>query len=232
MICFIPCCGSKQATGKIFEPVQSLGKTDLPGTWDNLTAGRGGMDYCLEHVSRKTTALCLYTGSPYQVFAQNNDEISGLIRAGRLRLFIISAGYGVLGALEPALNYDAVLQGKVAAHWKQNRLAEVIADLLVQSKPARVYGFFAGRTDWSTPGSKYRYFFTEGVKSAIRRGLRAEAGCFYRMQGQGVKAILGGLGRTFTEFMDAGFDSKYAGAVASDGRQDGNVKISFEYIKG
>lgn len=230
VVCFIPYCGSKRASGIIIKPERNLSQADLPHTFNELSAGRDGMGYCFDRASTRTSALYLYTGSPYEAFARYKDKITRLIQPGRLRLLIISAGYGILDALEPALHYDAEMKGEVATHWRKHRLTDVIADLLLQEKPTRVYGFFAGSGDWASVGAKYRYFFTEGVKKAMQNGLHTEAGCFYRMDGMGVKAILGGLGRTFAELMESGFDDNYVHGVYQNCRQDGNVKIGFEWI--
>ncbi len=231
VICFIPCCGSKAATGKVAAPAKHLGKADLPNTWANLSRGREEMGYCMDRGSLKTSALYLYTGSPYEAFAAQKDEIAKLLQDSNFRLIIISAGYGILDALEPACRYDAVLQGKVAAHWKKQNLSGIIADLLLKERPTKVYGFFAGTSAWSAQGSKYRYFFSEGVRTAIEKGLQAEAGCFYRAEGYGVKAILGGLGRTFSELLEYGFDDGYVQNVKRNMRKDGGVLIGFEQIQ-
>ncbi len=228
VICFIPCCGSKRATGKIILPEHYLNREEIPNTWNDLFQGRTGVEYCLDKNSSKTSALYLYTGSPYEVL--DKEGIINLLNEKHFRLLIISAGYGLLDAFEPALDYDEQLQGKAASHWREKNLSGIIAELLIKENPSRVYGFFAGTTTWSKPGSKYRYFYTEGVKEALRNGLKAEAGCFYRMEGFGVKAILGGLGRTFSEFMKSGFEDNYVQSIYKDGRQDGNVKIGFDKI--
>ncbi len=186
------------------------------------------MRYCFQDDSPKTSAWYLYAGSPYEAFAHRKDEIAELLKSDSLRLFIVSAGYGLLDALEPALDYDEALKGKAATHWRKHGLSGIIADLLLQEQPAYVYGFFAGDTSWSTPSSKYRYFFTQGVRKALEDGLQAEAGCFYRKEGLGVKAILGGLGRTFIELLESGLDESYVKRVLEHGRQDGNVKIGFD----
>ncbi|MGB2841707.1 MAG: hypothetical protein WBC40_04420 [Halobacteriota archaeon] len=196
-----------------------------------MLEGRKGMQYCIEHLSPKTSAIDLYTGSPYNVFLPYKKRIIELIQSGRLRLIIISAGYGIIDALEPIHNYDEMMKGKVASHWRSANLTNVIADLLLQEKPTRVYGFFAGESYWSTPGSKYRYFFTEGVKIALRKGLDTELnGCFYRIEGRGVKAILGSVGRTFMELLKSNFNDSYVKNIHENGRRDGNVKIGFDKI--
>lgn len=231
VVCVIPCCGSKAATGKVVAPVKCLAEEDLPNTWANLSSGREGMGYCMDQGSQKTSALYLYTGSPYEAFAAQKDEIARLLQDDSFRLIIISAGYGVLDALEPAYQYNAVLQGKVAVHWKKQNLSGIIADLLLNERPKKIYGFFAGTSAWSTQGSKYRYFFTEGVKTALEKGLQAEAGCFYRAEGYGVKAILGGLGRTFKGLLEYEFDDGYVQNVKRNRRKDGGVIIGFEEIQ-
>jgi len=231
VICFIPCCGSKYASGDIIKPERVLTSQDLPSTWDHLFEGRKEMQYCIESTSPKTSAINLYTGSPYDVLLPYKREIIELINSRRLRLIVISAGYGIIDALEPIHNYDEMMKEGVACHWRSANLTNVIADLILQERPKRVYGFFAGETDWSTAGSKYRYFFTEGVKTALRNGLDVELnGCFYRVEGRGVKAILGGIGRTFIELLKSNFNDSYVKNIYENGRCDGNVKIEFDKI--
>ncbi|MCD6493730.1 MAG: N-glycosylase/DNA lyase, partial [Archaeoglobaceae archaeon] len=232
VVCFIPCCGSKYASGEIIKPEHTLSNNDLPNTWQNLLEGRKGMQHCIDFATPKTSAINLYTGSPYEVFSPYKEEIIESIQTGKLRLIIISAGYGIVDALEPIQSYDAKMEGKIALHWRNMDLTDVIADLLMQERPARVYGFFAGKSYWSTPGAKYRYFFTEGVKTALINGLDTElCGCFYRIEGRGVKAILGSLGRTFIELLKTDFDDSYVKDIYKNGRWDGNVKIGFEWIE-
>jgi len=233
VICFIPCCGSKYASGKIIKPEHILSEKDLPNTWHNLLEGRKGMQYCINFKSPKTSAINLYTGSPYEVLSPYKKEIIELIQRGKLRLIIISAGYGIIDALEPIHSYDEMMKGRVASHWKNANLTGVIADLLMQERPTRIFGFFAGESYWSTSRSKYRYFFTEGVKTALANGLDVKlCGCFYRVEGRGVKAILGSLGRTFIELLKTDFDNSYVENIYKNSRWDGNVKIGFERIKG
>jgi len=232
VVCFIPCCGSKYATGETIKPEYILSNQDLPNTWHILLRGRKGMQYCIDFTSRKTSAINLYIGSPYEVLSSYKKDIINLIHTNRLKLIIISAGYGIIDALEPIHNYDEMMKEKVALHWRNTNLTGVIADLLMQEKPARIYGFFAGESYWSTSGSKYRYFFTEGLKTALTNGLDIElCGCFYRIEGRGVKAILGSLGRTFIELLKTNFDDSYAENIYKNGRWDGNVKVGFEWIK-
>lgn len=232
VVCFIPCCSSKCASGEIIKPEHILSDKDLPNTWHNLLEGRKGMRFCIDSTSPKTSAINLYTGSPYEVLSPYKEEIIELIQRGKLRLIIISAGYGIIDALEPIHSYNEMMKGRVASHWKNANLTGVIADLLMQERPARIFGFFAGESYWSTSGSKYRYFFTEGVKTALANGLDVElCGCFYRVEGRGVKAILGSLGRTFIELLKIDFDDSYVENIYKNGRWDGNVKIGFEWIK-
>lgn len=231
VICFIPCCGSKYASGNIIKPESILSNQDLPNTWNDLLKGRKEVQYCIEPTSPRTSAIELYIGSPYNVFLPYKRKILDLIHSGRLRLIIISAGYGIVDALEPIHNYDEMMKGTVASHWKEANLANIIADFLLQEKPTRVFGFFAGESYWQTSSSSYRYFFTDGVKTALRKGLDTELnGCFYRMEGRGVKAILGSLGRAFNELLKSDFDDSYVKIIYENGRYDGNVKIGFNKI--
>lgn len=231
IICFIPCSGSKYASGNVIKPEHNLTVRDLPNTWDDLLKGRNGMQYYMDLASPETSAIELYTGSPYNVFLHHKEELVELIQSHRLRLIVISAGYGIVDALEPIHDYDAMMKGGVATNWKNANLTNVIADLLLQEQPTRVYGFFAGVSYWQTSSSSYRYFFTEGVKTALSKGLDTElTGCFYRMEGRGVKAILGSLGRTFVELLKSDFDDTYVENIYKNCRRDGNITIGFDEI--
>lgn len=142
------------------------------------------MEHCIEGDSRPTPAIHLYSGSFYSAFDARLAR--QLIYSGKLRLFIISAGYGVLDAFEPARNYDAKMKGRVARYWRDAGLADTIGDICLGLRPNQVYGFFAGEPFWSGSGAKYRYFFTRGVKKALSCGFKpARAGCFYREKRQG-----------------------------------------------
>jgi len=231
IICFIPCCESKYASGSIIKPEQGISSQDLPHTWNNLLNGRKGMEGYIINKSLKTSAINLYIGSPYDTFLPYKNEIVKLIQSGNLQLVIMSPCYGIIDALEPINNYEAELKGKVASYWKNIHLAEIIADLLLQTNPSHVYGFFAGEPSWSTPGSKYRYFFTEGVKAALGNGLNTGlSGCFYRKEGLGIKAILGSLGRIFIDLLKTNFDDSYVQNIYKNGKQDHKVKIGFDKI--
>lgn len=231
IICFIPCCSSKNASGDIIEPPCSLSEQDLTNSWNNLLMGRQIMQDCIDTTYHKTSAISLYKGSPYNVLAPHRKNILESIHSARLRLIIVSAGYGIIDALEPIHNYEAEMKGRIASHWRNNNLIGVISDFLLHEQPARLYGFFAGKKNWSTSGAKYRYFFTEGLKSAQKKGLNIQSsGCFYRKEGMGVKAILGSLGRTFIELLRSDFNDSFVEEIIRNDRRDGNVKIGFDLM--
>ncbi len=233
ILCFIPCCGSKYPSGEIIKPERKINVQDLSNTWNNLEMGRNTMKYCIEDFSPQTSALYLYTGSPYQAFRSNYNKIEDLVKSGRMRLIIISAGYGIVDAFEPINNYDAQLVGQVASKWKEFGLSNSIAEIIIKENPESVYGFFAGQDNWSNPSSKYRYFFTEGLKLAIKSGFKPKiSGCFYREEGRGVKAILNSLGRVFRDLILSDFNDSFIIDLTEVGRWDGNVKIRFDEILG
>jgi len=232
VICFIPCCASKNPSGRIEDHGLGLSEADLLSKWSQLIACRRGASWCLNSSSPLTSAINLYTGSPYDII--NKSIIIQNIRAGRLRLIIISAGYGIVDAFEPIHEYEAVMKGRTATYWRECGLVDIISEYLLSSdimKPLKVFGFFAGDVNWSTTGSKYRYFFTEGLRTAKKKGLRPQlSGCFYRQSGQGVKAILGALGRTFMNFVNYNFNDQFAIDIQQKARRDGNIIISFDKI--
>jgi cytoplasmic iron level regulating protein YaaA (DUF328/UPF0246 family) len=71
---------------------------------------RNGMDGCINRNSPLTSAIHLYAGSPYDTI--NKSLVIQNIEAGRLRLIIISAGYGIVDAFKPIHEYEAVMRGK------------------------------------------------------------------------------------------------------------------------
>jgi len=231
VICFFPCCARKCASGNIVGQGRSINQQDLPNTWNLLDQGRKGMRQYFNFSSPRTSAISLYIGAPYNSFQSHIPNIVQRILSGQLRVIIISAGYGIVDAFEPLHDYDAVMKGRVASHWRNSGLVNIVCDLLLTIKPSKVFGFFAGEVYWSTPASKYRYFFTEGLRMALNRGLTIKlGGCFYRKEGRGVQAILGALGRTFVDFMNSKFNTQFATNIQRNPRIDGNVTIDFERI--
>jgi len=233
VICFIPCCKSKDASGEIIKPERILSSRDLPNTWNDLLEGREGMQDIIETDKSKTTAIKLYTGKLYSSLIPYMDDIIESLKSKQFRLIIISAGYGIIDALEPIYIYNAEMKGRTASHWSHKNLQNVIADLLLQEKPTRVYGFFAGERYWSSSASNYRYFFTEGLKTALSKGLDAQlAGCFYRVEGGGYPDFkeLKSLGSTFVDLMKSNFTDSYVNDISENCRNYGNVKIGFQKI--
>jgi len=231
ILVFIPCCKSKVDSGHIIEPQKSLSLNNLPNMWEKLKAGRKVMDYCIKKNSNETTALYIYHGALYNIFRYNIQRIVNDIKNGYYNIYIISAGYGIINALEPIYNYDALLEKEVARHWKNYNLEDIIGEILVNEKPSNVFGFFAGYPIWSGPGSKYRYFFTEGVKRSISNGLDLDiSGCFYRKEGRGVTAILGALGRTLVDLINNNFDASFISKIDENNRIYGNVEIGFDRL--
>jgi len=150
-------------------------------------------------------------------------------------VFIISAGYGIVNALELLHDYEAEMKGAIADYWLKNDLTGIIADLIVHKKPQYVIGFFSGTSEWETQGSKYRYFFENGVNNASNNGLKPKiAGCFNRRWGVKAKDILGALGRTYAEFIrrlsSGGPDEPWIEEIQTQGRRDANVIIGFNKL--
>jgi hypothetical protein len=231
VVCFIPCCGSKNPSGTIKGSTDS--STIFPESISNrLTQARTQGGFVFDTDGPETTALELYTGSPYRTFAPIKHGLYKAIEAGVLRVYIVSAGYGVIDAREPTHNYNEQMKGKTATHWRNHGLQDMIAEILMIEKPDRFYGHFAAEPHWSHASSKYRYFFTEGGKKAISVGLNAtEAGCFYRLDGRGVGAILDSLGRTFVDQFIVGFNPEFVTDIESNLRRDGNITIGFDRFR-
>ena len=179
VVCFIPCCKAKKDTGKTvtsyFQP-----DVELEQLFCRLKSARRGMAGCVETVSKKTSALYLYEGHFYSIIGLKSAVVR-LIQEGQMRLFIISAGYGLLDAFEPIQKYEAMMSSRTARYWRDVGLTEIIADVCAQLKPEQDYGFFAGMPEWKGTGAKYRYFFYCRGTAGIRKGWApVQAGCFYR----------------------------------------------------
>ncbi|MCY4495838.1 MAG: peroxide stress protein YaaA [Rhodospirillaceae bacterium] len=230
-LCFLSCC--KRKTKCPDDPVRSTTLTDkrIPETWRALQAGRKGMSTCLEREMRPCAALHQYDGGLYNSDPDFRELVERHLESGRLDLYIISAGYGLVHALDPIQPYEAEMKGRVATFWRDVGLTAVISDLVRNSRSRRVFGFFAGPSHWSGAHAKYRYFFTEGVNEAVAMGATVDtAACFYREDGRGTNAITGALGRALLRGIRATFSSGFLNEYAI-GRPDGNVIIRSETIR-
>lgn len=212
VVCFIPCSGRKGGSGLAARPLSHPPPDEEYVTISGLRESReciwaqaelwGGECRRPDIETPAASALWLYNGLLYQPL--DREYILDAIRQGWLRLYIISAGYGVADALEFLHDYDGQMKGTLASAWRAEELPVFIADVLHALRPRRVVGFFAGRREWDGPHAKYRWFFSEGVREALKMGLGpAEAGCFYP-QGQGVGAILRALGLCVMEYCRGG----------------------------
>jgi len=235
IFCFIPCCKSKFPSGHIEGEGERLTEEVLPNTWNLLVRGRSEMNRIADNMgsvyidfnSPETSAIHLYRGPMYTQFNLNN--ILQESRAGSLRLFIISAWYGIVDAFEPLHQYEAKMQGRIATHWRNYNLDKIICDLLLTLRPSAAFGFFAGNEYWHDSIAKYRYFFARGLNEALNEGFDALlSGCFYRLSGLGSTAILGALGRTFMDFLRSRFSEEFVLDIARNGRIDRNVVIGFK----
>jgi hypothetical protein len=236
LVCFIPCCKSKFPSGRIEGGGERLTEEVLPNMWNSLARARNEMHKIaddMENVyiaidSPETSAIHLYRGTMYTQF--NLNSILQEIRAGYLRLFIISAWYGIVDAFEPLHRYEAKMQGRIAEYWRNHNLDEIICDLLLTLRPSAIFGFFAGNEYWYGSGAKYRYFFTRGLSEALNEGLDTLlSGCFHRLSGFGSTAILGALGRTFMDFLRSRFSEEFVLNIARNKRIDGSIVIGFKH---
>ena len=229
-ICFIPCCKKKAKCTPASVNSPKLTEERIPESWGKLHAGRQGMSACLDQDMGPCPALVQYDGGLYKSDPDFRDLVERHLEAGRLDLYIISAGYGLVHALDPIQPYEAEMKGKVARFWRDAGLTTVISELVYNSRSRQVYGFFAGPSHWSGADAKYRYFFTEGVKEAVATGAKVdEAACFYREEGRGTNAITGALGRAFLRGIRTNFSNGFLDEYAI-GRLDGNVIIRSKTI--
>ena len=166
-MCFIPCCKRKTAAPDRQATGATLTRERIPDTWRLLQAGRHTMSPCIEGNSRPCRALLQYDGGLYNAQASFRDDIARGLNAGRLDLYILSAGYGLVHALDPIRPYEAEMKGRVATMWRDAGLPEVIAELICASRARRAFGFFAGPAHWSGPMQSTDTFSPRG--SAERR---------------------------------------------------------------
>ena len=170
-------------------------------------------------------------GGLYRSDFDFRENLTRHLKTGRIDLYIISAGYGIVHALDPIHPYEAEMKGKVATLWRNLGLVGVISELIRMSHAQRVFDFFAGPSHWSGSHTKYRYFFTEGVKEASAGGAMIKtATCFYRATGQGANAITGALGRTVLHGLREDFSSRFLAGYTT-GHAYGNVLIRSDNLR-
>ncbi|MCY4378925.1 MAG: hypothetical protein OXC39_03740 [Candidatus Dadabacteria bacterium] len=229
-LCFIPCCKKKAVAPDRQAVLPTLNEKRIPETWQKLQTTRNRMGACVDEDIRPRIALRQYDGGFYNSQADFRENIACNLNAGWLDLYIISAGYGIVHALDPIHPYEAEMKGGVATLWRDMGLSGVISELICVSRARRVFGFFAGPSHWSGAHAKYRYFFTEGVKTAIADGATLDtAACFYRGSGMGTNAITGALGRTLLRGLRSDFSSRFL-AEYETGWADGNIVIRSENL--
>jgi len=202
-LCFIPCCESKRPaiTAK---PIRDPWYHYLGINVSSLIRGRQEMVDSLIKSSIPTNAIDLYTGNFYRPL--DKEIIKNQIDAGKIRLFIISAGYGLVDANEQIHNYDETMTSRTARIWRDIGLVNIIAEVIQIFKADQVFGFFSGNPVWNYSGSKYRFFFSEGLKTALANGYDPiNAGCFYRAAGKGQSTIPTALGKCFMDALRADY---------------------------
>ena len=166
--CFIPCCQSKDGRGSIKDLSYIWPPNDE--IWSRISSYRDKIkDTVVFDNDVEASALKLYTGNIYKVH-NLKEEAEKIIRAGRMRLFIISAVYGIVDASERINEYNKEMKGGIARKWNIYGLTDLIADLCISLKPDQIYGFFTGKSTWNKfdNNTKYRYFFTAGVQKALK----------------------------------------------------------------
>ena len=231
-LCFVPCCKSKTQYPDRRTASPTLTMSRIPVAWESLQAARKNMSACIDEAIQPCAALRQYDGGLYNSTLEFREDIARYLNADRLDLYIISAAYGLVHAVDPIQPYEAEMKGSVATLWREAGLVEVISELIRVSRAQRAFGFFAGPSHWSGAHAKYRYFFTEGVKAAVTSGATiSTSACFYRAWGRGTRAINGALGRALLRGLGADFSSRFL-AEHTNGWRDGNVLIRSESIHG
>ena len=229
-LCFIPCC--KRKTKHPCDPStpQFLTEKCIPNSWQSLETGRQRMRACLDLNISQCPALDRYDGNLYKSESNFREAVLHQLKTEALELYIISAGYGIVHALDPIHPYEAEMKGSNGRLWRDVGLVSVISELICTSSACQVFGFFAGPSNWAGAHAKYRYFFTEGVKMAIANHTTLDkAVCFFRESGWGSNAINGALGRTLIHGLRAKFSSRFLSEYTV-GRLDGNVVIRSEIV--
>jgi hypothetical protein len=227
-VVFIPCAKKQDANGTIVGQGVRLFQADLPNTWNLLFQTRRQMRRCIKNNTPLTSAIYLYRGLLYGPLQPHIPLKLKEIEQGRLRIIIISPCYGIVDAREPLNEYDCKMKGKIATAWRNNGLVDIISDLLLTWQPSKVFGYFTGPAGRQGSHAKYRYFFTEGLRSARQNGLKIQCGgCFYRVTGGG-RPALKALGQTLVDHNNSGLNCAFANNILTNGRIDGNVTIGFD----
>ena len=235
-VIFIPCCDSKHINNRYSDTPVGITQTELPNTWQLLNNGRMAMRNCIVNDSPKVPAINLYDGLFYRSISPTWDSLLNEINKGWLRIFVVSAGYGIIDIREPIKNYNAEMRKSTqltckcgATLWKQNHLENIICDLLIKLQPERVFGYFAGGPQWDTAEAKYRFFFEKGVRLAKHSGVKTKcSGCFFRSKWNDSRQILRALGKAFVDHYKANFSCSFAIQLQSNGHIYYEVTISFK----
>ncbi len=232
-ICFIPCCKRKKPGANAVNPGNP--------PWYNMLATQSRQDLLngratvIPLINRnqniQRSALELYDGCLYR--ALNKTALNT-----NLRIFIVSAGYGLVESSELIYGYDAVMKATIARSWQGSNLVNVISDTILSCKPTNVFGFFTGPQTWPGAHAKYRYFYEQGVTSA-RNALNNggggihHAGCFYRSQGRGTTLILSTLGKCLMDLVVANQNNTlpaFFRRVYNNNYTNGNVVIGYQCL--
>lgn len=230
-LCFVPCCKSKAEYVGSPGVDPTLNERRIPETWESLLAARKRMSGCIESGSGSGPALSVYDGGVFKSEPGFREEATRHLNAGHVDLYVLSAGYGVVHALDPIQLYEAEMKRVVATLWREAHLVDVVSELITVSRARRVFGFFAGPSRWNRADAMYRYFFTEALKAAMSAGaILSDGQCFHRAEGMGVRAINGALGRTLLRGLRSDFSERFV-AEHRDGQRDGNVLIRTDTLR-
>lgn len=230
-LCFVPCCKKKAEYVGSLRVDLTLNERRIPETWGSLLAARERMSGCIESGSAYGPALSVYDLGVFNSEPGFREEVTNHLNTGHIDLYVLSAGYGVVHALDPIQLYEAEMKGRVATLWREAGLVNVVAELIAVSRARRVFGFFAGSSQWSSSSAMYRYFFTEGLRAAIgARAIVSDGRSFHRAEGMGVRAINGALGRTLLRGLRADFSRRFL-AEHEDGQYDGKVLIRTDTLR-
>jgi hypothetical protein len=109
------------------------------------------------------------------------------------------------------------MTSSTARTWKDIGLVNTIEDVIQIIKADQVFGFFSGYPVWYSAGSKYRFFFSEGLKTTLARGYDPiNAGCFYRAEGNGQGHNPTALGKCFIDALRADYSKDFVNKMQNN----------------
>lgn len=137
----IQCCKDKGGTRS--DPLTPVDvRQRLGASASILDVGQGHFHRHFDHGSVPKLAILRYDGHFYRTPGVRNELIAA-VRAGRLDLLIMSAGYGFVHAFQPIKEYELEMKGPVTTYWSRAGLAKVLEEYVRRTRPSEVVGIFS-----------------------------------------------------------------------------------------